>query len=413
MRSTRQISLLVAIGAILPGVIMPGLANADIGAPAGVAGAVSGSVGLVSPAKAIAAPVAVSSGDGIVMGDGLTTGADSRLQVMLLDESAITLGPDAQLTIDEFVYDPANTNANALSASLAKGAFRLVTGAIARRNPDSTTLNLPNAVLTIRGTTVIGACAATCVVALAGSGDENTAGKKPSEVTLRSGKTEVVLKRAGYYVEIGADGSISAPRELTETVEAKFASLFVPVNAPGDIGLRDGIAGADGRAIILASGQPAQDGRPLARDQRDFDLADRLDGTDTFEATSNLPVNQVHYFTDTVPIAFAGASGGGNYGIDYVLNIAERDFGGNLLLNCATCTGGAFTTTIPLLVSPFENGFHLVESGFVLDPTVPNDTFKIDYVIGPNNINAVVQYDVDGTGGTAPSVGTGVAPVVP
>ena len=384
-----------------------------LGEPAGVAGAVSGSVGLTSPAKAIAEPVAVNSGDGIVMGDGLTTGAESRLQVMLLDESAITLGPDAQLTIDEFVYDPANTNANALSASLAKGAFRLVTGAIARRNPDSTTLKLPNAVLTIRGTTVIGACAATCVVALAGSGDENTVGKKPSVVTLRSGKTEVVLKRAGYYVEISADGSISAPRELTETVEAKFADLFVSVNAPGDIGLRDNVAGPDGRAIILASGQPAQEGRPLARDQRDFEMADRLDGTNTFEATSNLPVNQVHYFTDTVPISFAGASGGGNYGIDYSLNLAERSFAGNLLLNCATCSAGTFTTTIPLLVSPFENGFHLVESGFVLDPTAPNDTFKIDYVIGPNNIGAVVQYDADGTGGTAPSVGAGVAPVVP
>ena len=88
-------------------------------------------------------------------------------------------------------------------------------------------------------------------------------------------------------------------------------------------------------------------------------------------------------------------------------------FTGNLLLNCATCTAGAFTTTIPLLVSPFDNGFHLVESGFVLDPTTANDTFHINYVIGADNIGAVVQYDVDGSGATAPSTGTGVAPIVP
>jgi hypothetical protein len=332
---------------------------------------------------------------------------------MLLDESAITLGPDAQLTIDEFVFDPANTNANALGASLAKGAFRLVTGAIARQNPDGTTLTLPNAVLTIRGTTVIGACAATCVVALSGSGDENTVGKKPSVVTLKSGKSEVVLKRAGFFVEIDADGNISAPQELTEVVEARFASLFTAVNAPGDGTLRDTVQGPRGGEVILASGQPVQDGGPFAHDQRDFEMADRLDANDTFEATSNLPINQVRYYTDTVPIAFAGASGGGNYGIDYTLNLAERSFTGNLLLNCLTCTAGAFTTTIPLLVSPFDNGFHLVESGFVLDPTTANDTFHINYVIGADNIGAVVQYDVDGSGTTAPSTGSGVAPIVP
>ncbi|WP_374655837.1 FecR domain-containing protein [Dongia sp.] len=387
-------------------------AQAEIGTPAGIAGAVSGDVGLTSPAKRIATPIAIASGDGIVMGDGISTGTDSRLQIMLLDESAITLGPDAALTIDEFVFDPANTSANALGASIAKGVFRVVTGAIARSNPDGTTLNLPNAVLTIRGTTIIGACAATCFVALSGSGEANTVGKKPSEATLKTHKGEVTLKRAGYFVEIGADGSISQPQQLTEAVERNFAGLFLPANAEG-LGSGERRFGPDGRAILAASGQPTQEGRPLARDQHDFEMADHLDGNDMFEATSNLPVQQVRYYTNTVPIAFAGPSGGGNYGIDYTINLAERSFDGNLLLNCATCTSGTFTTTIPLLVSPFEEGFHLVESGFVLDPTAANDTFKINYVIGPNNIGAVVQYDADGSGGTLPSVGAGVAPTFP
>jgi hypothetical protein len=392
---------------------LPVEALAEVGVPAGVAGAVSGEVGLLSPAKAITSPVSLQSGDGIVMGDAVSTGIDSRLQIMLLDQSAITLGPEAQVTIDEFVFDPANTNTNALNASIAKGAFRLVTGAIARQNPQGTTLTLPNAVLTIRGTTIIGACAATCFVALSGSGDANTVGKKPSEVTLRSAKGEIVLKRAGYFVEIGADGSISPPQELTESVERNFAGLFLPINAAGGLGPRDNVRGPSGRDLLIASGQPAQEGRPLARDQHDFEMADHLDGNDTFESTSNLPVREVRYITDTAPIIFAGASGGGSYGIDYTINLADRSFAGNLLLNCATCTPGSFTTTIPLLVSPFENGFHLEESGFVLDPTTPNDTFHINYVIGPNNLGAIVQYDADGTGGVLPSVGTGVAPVVP
>ena len=57
--------------------------------------------------------------------------------------------------------------------------------AVARQNPEGTSVNLPNAVLTIRGTTVLGSCAATCVVALAGSGEANSAAKKPSTITLK------------------------------------------------------------------------------------------------------------------------------------------------------------------------------------------------------------------------------------
>lgn len=406
MRSTRQILVLGAVAAGL----MPGIAFAELGEPAGVAGAVSGAVDLVSPAKQIATPVAVSSGDGIVMGDGLSTGADSRLQVMLLDESAITLGPDAQITIDEFVYDPANTNTNALSASIAKGAFRLVTGGIARQNPNGTELKLPNAVLTIRGTTVVGACAATCFVALAGTGDENTAGKKPSVVTLKSSKGEVVLKRVGYYVEIGADGTISPPRELTDDIDQKFASLFLPVNAPGGL---PGTFRADAGSILGQSGQPTQEGRLLAVNQREFEDADRLNGDGVFEATSNMPVGEINYASG--PITFFGGSGDGEYSLNYTLDLAARSFDGNLTIDHQD---ELFTTTIPLLKNPFDQGLSLAESGTVPGALLsgtpnPNATFDFGYTIGRNGIDTNFAYDQDGTLTAPPSTGSGVAPVVP
>lgn len=415
MRSNRHILMLGAVAAAL----MPGMAFADVGEPAGVAGAVSGAVGIVSPAKQITAPVAVNSGDGIVMGDGLSTGAESRLQVMLLDESAITVGPDAELTIDEFVYDPAKTNANALSASIAKGAFRLVTGAIARQNPEGTEINLPNAVLTIRGTTVIGACAATCFVALAGSGDENTAGKKPSVITLKSAKNEVVLKRAGYFVEIGADGVISEPRPLTDEIDKKFAELFIPVNAadgtfarlpgrlPGDF-----LAGTSG--IVNQSGQPTQEGRPLAVNQREFENADQLDGNDTFEATTNLPVAKINYASGA--IGFSGGSGDGDYFVNYTLNLAARTFDGSVTVDHQD---NNFVTTIPLLHNPFDQGLSLVETGFVLNSVDsfgapdPNDTFNFAYTISQSGIDTTFAYDEDGAGAAPASTGSGVAPAVP
>ena len=45
----------------------------------------------------------------------VTTKADSRLQVMLLDETVFTVGPESDMVLDEFVYDP-STNAGKITA---------------------------------------------------------------------------------------------------------------------------------------------------------------------------------------------------------------------------------------------------------------------------------------------------------
>ena len=54
----------------------------------------------------------MASGEDVVMGDAVTTGTKSRLQIMLLDQTAITMGENASLVIDEFVYDPAGADAS-------------------------------------------------------------------------------------------------------------------------------------------------------------------------------------------------------------------------------------------------------------------------------------------------------------
>jgi hypothetical protein len=398
-------ALVLGLAAISP-------AYAEIGTPAGIAGAVSGTVDLVSPAKQIATPTAVNSGDGLVMGDGVTTGAASRLQIMLLDESAITLGPDAQLTIDQFVYDPASTNDALLNASVAKGVFRLVTGAIARQNPEGTSLKLPNAVLTIRGTTVMGACAATCVVALAGTGDGNTAGKKPSTVTLKSPKGEVVLKRAGYYVEIGADGTISEPRELTDEVDRRFADLFLPLDGPAGA---TGDFRPDAGSILGQSGQPTQEGRPLAMNQREFEDAGEIGGLDLNETTSNLPLGEVNYAS--APISFFGGSGDGEYTFNGTLSFASRSFESTLTIDHQD---EGFVSIIALPSQALDGGLSFSASGSVpgaLLSSAPNSaaTYSLDYTVGQTAVGTSFQYDADGPGGTAfgPSSGSGNAPLVP
>ena len=81
-------------------------------------------------------------------GELVTTGAEDRCHLLFLDGTALTVGPQAQLTLDKFVYDK-DRKLGALSLSTAQGTFRLVGGKISKAVP--ITVTTPSSTLTIRG----------------------------------------------------------------------------------------------------------------------------------------------------------------------------------------------------------------------------------------------------------------------
>jgi hypothetical protein len=78
----------------------------------------------------------------------ITTGANDRAHLVFLDGTSLTVGPNAQLTIDKFVYDP-STQKGDLSVTAAKGVLRLVGGKISKSN--AIIINTPSATMGIRG----------------------------------------------------------------------------------------------------------------------------------------------------------------------------------------------------------------------------------------------------------------------
>ena len=52
-----------------------------------------------------AAPRQVVIGQDVVFNERITTGPLGQTQLLFLDESAMTIGPNSDLTIDQFVYD--------------------------------------------------------------------------------------------------------------------------------------------------------------------------------------------------------------------------------------------------------------------------------------------------------------------
>jgi hypothetical protein len=117
------------------------------------------------------------------------------------------------MTIDTFVYDPA-AGGN-LDAKLVKGAFRFISGKVARRDPRKMNVALPSGTIGIRGTIVYALVSPTdgrSTVALAGPGDGNTSGTAAGAIDVtNAGVTQEVL-RSGWGVEVpGFDQPPSPP----------------------------------------------------------------------------------------------------------------------------------------------------------------------------------------------------------
>lgn len=198
---------------------------------AGVAGAVRGQVQQATLALPAAVGRNVVSGDAIYLGDRITTAGDAGLQVMLMDQTVFQIGPGAQLTIDEFVYNP-DTSTGKVTASIAKGAFRFVTGKIAQREPTAMTVNLPVATIGIRGTIVAGVTdGSSATVILVGPGPDSNTGERVGRVLVSSAGTQVEIARAGFATTI--QGVNVPPQTPVRATSAQLNQVNQSLTAQG------------------------------------------------------------------------------------------------------------------------------------------------------------------------------------
>jgi hypothetical protein len=85
-------------------------------------------------------------------GELVTTGVEDRAHLLFLDGTALTVGPQARLTLDRFVYDN-DRRLGSLSLTAAQGVFRLVGGRISKTVP--ITVDTPSGTIGIRGGIVL------------------------------------------------------------------------------------------------------------------------------------------------------------------------------------------------------------------------------------------------------------------
>ncbi len=87
-------------------------------------------------------------GNDVFHRERLVTDGRGQAQMLFLDGSAFTVGPDSDLVLDEFIFDPASGTGK-LAATAAKGVIRFVGGKLSKNQP--VTITTPTATIGIRG----------------------------------------------------------------------------------------------------------------------------------------------------------------------------------------------------------------------------------------------------------------------
>lgn len=148
----------------------------------------------------------------------IQTDAAGLTQILFRDGTHLTVGPNSDLVIDRFLYDP-DASSGDLAAKLGRGVLRFVGGQVSKRGRAS--IATPVAVIGVRGGIALvthDENAGTNAVLLFGS-ELTVEGIGPDAETRR-------ITRPGFSVTVGSDGALSDPVRIpADKLEGVLASL--------------------------------------------------------------------------------------------------------------------------------------------------------------------------------------------
>jgi hypothetical protein len=137
---------LLALGLFLASAV------AQAQAPVGRASRLTGDQ--ISSAQAPGGPVRkLSEGDSLFAGERIRTGAGTVLQIDFTDKSRMTLGPNTEFEVERYFQAAGSVSGEeAFTSRVFKGAFRYVSGLIARKKRQNVRITIAVATIGIRGT---------------------------------------------------------------------------------------------------------------------------------------------------------------------------------------------------------------------------------------------------------------------
>lgn len=357
-------------------------AQGSTGIQAGVAAAVRGEVRLVSFRTPEAVGRNVTSGDAVYLGDRVESGNSAGLQIMLLDETIFTIGPDSAIVIDRFVYDP-DKGAGKVSAQVVRGVFRFVSGRVAANKPSDMEVRLPNGVIGIRGTSAAGIVRdGVSEVVLLGPGPDNNVGEPGGRIIVSGPGGEVEISRPNFGTVLsgaappappvrwtpaqlnGLTGTLRAAPPSSDGAPSEGASPAPGrrASAPGGPAIQGGgsalraagqdIGAASGISGLIASVTSAETALTTQSESAAEEAKTVLGGITTLSQLSQITNGTFDYGTKHVQF-----TANSSYDFSYSIDFNARTHSGSVVVNTSTADGFAANAsgTFALLHDIFSN----------------------------------------------------------
>lgn len=157
------------------------------------------------------APRVLSAGSGVFANERVRTGVASAAQLLFVDKTTVSIGPQAEIALDKFIYDP-NKGTGQVVLDTVRGSFRFITGS---QNPNRYAIKTPVGTLGIRGT----------IVNLLIQNGFTIVGLSEGQAKLTLTNGQVIdLTQIGMAYKIDKDGNVTGPFPFN-VADNKFGEL--------------------------------------------------------------------------------------------------------------------------------------------------------------------------------------------
>ena len=189
--------------------VAAGLALLAAAAPGSAAAQTVGTAAAVNP-QVQGGERVLQVGSSIIFRERVSTSANGSTQVIFVDKTTLSIGPNSNILIDEFVYNP-DAGTGRMTVTLTKGAMRMVGGNVS--HTQGATIKTPLATIGVRGgvATVKHDAKGTRAISHFGT------------LLVTSGGATETITRPGYGVSVAAAGA--APSAPAPVPQAEIAAL--------------------------------------------------------------------------------------------------------------------------------------------------------------------------------------------
>ena len=292
----------------------------------------------------------LKAGDKIYFGDIIKAEDQSKSQILLLDQTVITIGAKTSVTLDAFIYDP-NSQEGKITTNIIEGSVKVLSGKISEKNPDNLIVKTPAGSIGTRGTefqAIVDQDEEVSKVLLIGPGQNNTLGLRPGAVEVFNDQGSVLLDTPFAFTEFAANQIPTPPVTITNEQLQEFQN-FLDVREAGleneevQTAIKEGLFDDDqiqGNEII---GEIVQTALDTAGGGLTFDQLATVLGVSLEQLIGEEGVEEIENESAENQIAMANAEGGD--GLAYVLRYGGENLGATTYGDFQGISSGTYTYT--------------------------------------------------------------------